>query len=44
MADYPQTGPQAAPTNGTTMNGSSDASFAPSAPMPGSNEAAKTLW
>lgn len=41
MAEYttPVTG---APANGATMNGSSEQGF--TAPMPASNEAAKTLW
>ncbi|KAL2136190.1 hypothetical protein VTI74DRAFT_5068 [Chaetomium olivicolor] len=44
MADYTAPGAPGAPANGTNMNGSGDAAFAPSAPMPASNEAAKTLW
>lgn len=42
MAEYttPATG---APANGATMNGSSEQGFT-TAPMPASNEAAKTLW
>jgi RNA recognition motif-containing protein len=44
MADYTATGPPGAATNGSNMNGNGDANFAPPAPMPASNEAAKTLW
>ncbi|KAJ4297398.1 hypothetical protein N0V88_004319 [Collariella sp. IMI 366227] len=44
MADYPTSGAPGAPANGANMNGSGDNSFAPPAPMPSSNEAAKTLW
>ena len=44
MAEYTATGPGAA-TNGMNMNGSGDTTgFAPPAPMPSTNEAAKTLW
>ncbi|KAK4044362.1 hypothetical protein C8A01DRAFT_31416 [Parachaetomium inaequale] len=44
MAEYTATGPGAA-TNGPNMNGSGDTTgFAPPAPMPSTNEAAKTLW
>ncbi len=44
MAEYTATGPPGAATNGSAMNGSGDGGFAPPAPMPASNEAAKTLW
>jgi RNA recognition motif-containing protein len=44
MAEYTATGPPGAATNGSNMNGNGDANFAPPAPMPTSNEAAKTLW
>jgi hypothetical protein len=44
MAEYTPTGPPGAATNGPNMNGSGDNNFAPPAPMPASNEAAKTLW
>jgi RNA recognition motif-containing protein len=44
MAEYTATGPPGAATNGSNMNGNGDANFAPPAPMPASNEAAKTLW
>ncbi|EAQ92969.1 hypothetical protein CHGG_01204 [Chaetomium globosum CBS 148.51] len=44
MAEYTATGPPGAATNGSNINGNGDANFAPPAPMPSSNEAAKTLW
>ncbi|KAH6619412.1 hypothetical protein B0J18DRAFT_411709 [Chaetomium sp. MPI-SDFR-AT-0129] len=44
MAEYTPTGPPGTTSNGPSMNGSSDTGFAPPAPMPSSNEAAKTLW
>lgn len=44
MAEYTATGPPGATTNGSNMNGNGDTNFAPPAPMPASNEAAKTLW
>ncbi|KAL2154559.1 hypothetical protein VTH82DRAFT_3235 [Thermothelomyces myriococcoides] len=43
MAEYTATGPPGTTTNGPNMNGSGD-SFAPTAPIPASNEAPKTLW
>ncbi len=44
MAEYTPTGPPGAAANGSNMNGSGDTGFAPPTPMPGSNEASKTLW
>jgi RNA recognition motif-containing protein len=44
MAEYTPTGPPGAAANGPNMNGSGETGFAPPAPMPASNEAAKTLW
>jgi RNA recognition motif-containing protein len=44
MAEYTPAGPPGAAANGPNMNGSGDSGFAPPAPMPASNEAAKTLW
>ncbi|KAM7200224.1 hypothetical protein V8F20_005442 [Naviculisporaceae sp. PSN 640] len=43
MSDYPQV-PPGAGNAGPNMNGSSDGNFPPPAPMPSTNEAAKTLW
>jgi RNA recognition motif-containing protein len=44
MADYTPSGPRGAAAHGPNLNGSGDSGFAPPAPMPASNEAAKTLW
>ncbi|KAK4214799.1 hypothetical protein QBC37DRAFT_439931 [Rhypophila decipiens] len=44
MSEYPPQGPPGAANAGPNMNGSNDGNFPPPAPMPSSNEAAKTLW
>lgn len=44
MAEYAPTGTPGAPAPAPNMNGSGDANFPAAAPMPASNEAAKTLW
>jgi RNA recognition motif-containing protein len=44
MADYTAPGAAGAAPAGTNMNGSTDSTFAAGAPLPSSNEAAKTLW
>ncbi|KAK4454531.1 mrna binding post-transcriptional regulator [Podospora aff. communis PSN243] len=44
MAEYAPTGTPGAPATAPNMNGSSETNFPAAAPMPASNEAAKTLW
>ncbi|KXX75699.1 RNA-binding post-transcriptional regulator csx1 [Madurella mycetomatis] len=44
MAEYTPSGPPGGAANGPNMNGSGDPNFAAAAPVPPSNEAAKTLW
>ncbi|GAB1310706.1 mRNA binding post-transcriptional regulator [Madurella fahalii] len=44
MAEYAPSGPPGGAANGPNMNGSGDPNFAAAAPVPPSNEAAKTLW
>lgn len=44
MSDYPPQGPPGAGNAGANMNGASEGNFPPPAPMPSTNEAAKTLW
>ncbi|KAK5658923.1 hypothetical protein OQA88_1738 [Cercophora sp. LCS_1] len=44
MAEYTGTGVPGAAPAGANMNGSGDANFAAAAPVPGSSDAAKTLW
>jgi len=44
MADSFGSGAPGTTNNGPNMNGSGDPAYAQAAPLPSSNEAAKTLW